>query len=119
MSSISALTSNMDADFYLDLLMAQLKNQDPTEPLSNSDMVNQMAQLTTVETMTQLNANFSDMLKFQQLLGGTQLLGRQVEYLRGEQTVSGTAQAVTSRTGGIKVIVDEQEVALDDIQRIL
>jgi len=119
MSSISSMTSAMDKDFYLNLLIAQLRNQDPSEPMSNSDMVNQMAQLSTVEAMDNLTTTFSEVLKMQQLLGGTELLGRQVEYMSEGSPTSGTVEAVSTSGESVKVVVNQSEISLDDIERIL
>ena len=55
MSSISSLSS-LTQDQFLKLLTAELRNQDPTNPISSQDLVTQMSQVSTVSGIAQLNA---------------------------------------------------------------
>lgn len=50
-------------DTFLQLLVAQMKHQDPLEPMSNEDMLAQMAQFSTVEQLTNLNQSFDKFAK--------------------------------------------------------
>ncbi len=66
---------------FLTLLVAQLKNQDPTSPMDNAQMTSQMAQISTVSGIEKLNdtvnsvtSQFSTM----QMLQGSNLIGRTV-----------------------------------------
>ncbi|MEH2920935.1 flagellar hook assembly protein FlgD [Samsonia erythrinae] len=58
-SAISSASSTSSADDlqnqFLTLLVAQLKNQDPTNPMSNDQLVSQLAQLNTVSGIEKLN----------------------------------------------------------------
>lgn len=47
---------------FLKLLIAQMKNQDPSNPMDNSQMTTQMAQLSTVSGISQLNASLSTLM---------------------------------------------------------
>ena len=118
-AGVSSLTSSEGTDFYMQLLITQLQNQDPMEPLSNTDMVTQMAQLSTVEALDNLSAGFSEMLKLQQLLGGAELLGRQIEYTDGNTVVSGVVDSAHTSDGQIILGVGDREVSLDQVERIL
>ncbi|BET96645.1 flagellar hook assembly protein FlgD [Xenorhabdus taiwanensis] len=42
-------------DSFLNILVAQLKNQDPTNPMQNSELTSQIAQISTVEGIEKLN----------------------------------------------------------------
>ena len=48
----------LDRDAFLQLLVLQLKNQDPTEPMDNNEMIAQLAQFSALEASTNLNTNF-------------------------------------------------------------
>jgi len=68
-------------DRFLKMLVAQLKNQDPLNPLDNAQVTTQMAQLSMVEGIDKLNATLSSMAVAngdQQALQATSMVGRQV-----------------------------------------
>ncbi|KYC29317.1 flagellar hook assembly protein [Sterolibacterium denitrificans] len=62
-SKTASLDSTDSAqDRFLKLLTAQLKNQDPLNPLDNAQMTSQLAQISTVDGITKLNATMQAML---------------------------------------------------------
>lgn len=73
--------ANAAQDRFLKLLVAQLNNQDPTNPMDNAQMTSQMAQINTVSGIQQLNETMKSMaaqFTAMQALQGTALLGRDV-----------------------------------------
>jgi flagellar basal-body rod modification protein FlgD len=59
-STASSSTASSPADIqnqFLSLLVAQMKNQDPLNPLDNAAVTTQMAQLSTVQGITNMNTN--------------------------------------------------------------
>ncbi len=117
---LSSLSSALSAqqDLFLKMLIAQLQNQDPEEPMSNAEMVSQLAQLTNVDALNALNASFKDVLALQRLLNGTGLIGRQVEYEVDGLSRQGTVESVLNTAGDVKLLVDGLELNLDEIRRI-
>ena len=88
-------TAAAGADRFLKLLVAQMQNQDPLNPMDNAQVTSQMAQINTVtgieklnETVTGLNGQFLQM----QAMQGAALIGRDV-------TVEGKALDVRDGTG--------------------
>lgn len=66
---------------FLSLLIAQLKNQDPTNPMDNAQMTSQMAQISTVSGLEKLNdtvASVTAQVNASQMLQGASLIGRTV-----------------------------------------
>ena len=51
--------AKMSADF-MTMLIAQMKNQDPTQPMTSQDMTNSLAQINTVNGINQLNTTMSN-----------------------------------------------------------
>lgn len=69
------------SDRFLQLLVTQLKNQDPMNPMDNAEMTSQLAQISTVEGVNNLNATVDGLVsqfKSNQVLQGASLVGRQV-----------------------------------------
>ena len=94
---------------FLKMLVAQLKNQDPLNPLDNAQVTSQMAQISTVEGISRLNATLAGMSASSgaaQSLQAANLVGRQVMtggstlmladgVARGGYQLEGGADAVT------------------------
>jgi flagellar basal-body rod modification protein FlgD len=79
-SSASAAGGNSE-DRFLKLLVAQLQNQDPLNPMDNAQVTSQMAQIQTVSGIEKLNTTVLGLnSQFAQLqtLGGAALVGRNV-----------------------------------------
>ena len=99
--SASTGTKNINAndaansqDRFLKLLVAQLNNQDPMNPLDNAQMTSQIAQINTVTGIEQLNSTVKGMVSqfaSQQLLQGSAMVGRQV-------LVEGDSMAINAET---------------------
>jgi flagellar basal-body rod modification protein FlgD len=102
-SSASSTTSATSAEDmqnqFLTLLVAQLQNQDPTEPMDNSQLTSQMAQISTVSgieklnnTVTSVTSQFSQM----QMLQGTSLIGHTVLTAGNSLAVTEDGQATAA-----------------------
>ena len=73
--------ANASQDRFLKLLVAQLNNQDPMNPMDNAQMTSQMAQINTVSGIQQLNETMKSMaaqLTALQALQGTSMIGHDV-----------------------------------------
>ncbi len=66
------------SDRFLKLLVTQLKNQDPMNPMDNAEMTSQLAQMSTVEGITQLNTTLGELSRSSQMLQGASLVGHTV-----------------------------------------
>lgn len=94
-----ALTQN---DF-LQLLVAQMQNQDPMNPQSDTDMASQMAQFTSLTQATNMSSSLS-MLQANSLIGSTVTLQTDSQ----GDTTSGVVQSVqagASSTSGVPQII--------------
>src|SRR6202166_3764861 len=105
-SSNSGSASTLDATTlggtnFLTLMLAQLKNQDPTSPVDSNTFLSQLASLSTVQGITQLNTSFgslSSSLVSSQALQASSLLGHQalVSSTTANLTASGTVTGAVS-----------------------
>jgi len=83
-------TTNMDADDFLTLMLKELQYQDPTDPVSNKDMISQQAQLSQVTETQKLNTNITSNNAIMQTLA---LVGKNVTMTdpdNSKKTISGT-----------------------------
>jgi flagellar basal-body rod modification protein FlgD len=80
-STTSASTAAAQQDRFLKLLVAQLKNQDPLNPMDNAQMTSQMAQMSTVEGIEKLNTTLNSMVESvgnSQSMQAASLIGKSV-----------------------------------------
>jgi flagellar basal-body rod modification protein FlgD len=117
----SELTQAMSGqtDLYMDLLIAQLKNQDPEQPMSNGEMVTQLAQLSTLDALNDLKLTFSQMLELQQFGNGAELIGSEIEYGTDGQLVRSTVDSLTVSNDTVRlVLANGAQASLGDVTRI-
>lgn len=108
-SSLAGTTSAKDqSDRFLKLLVAQLNNQDPMNPMDNAQMTTQIAQINTVSGIQQLNDTITSMAgqyTSMQLMQGAAMIGHQV-------LASGNTMSVHDGvgTGALKLDADASNV---------
>jgi flagellar basal-body rod modification protein FlgD len=107
----------MNENQFLQLLTAQLKNQDPLDPVSSTDFATQLAQFSTLQGVQQLNASFSDMLTLQQMTQGANLVGRSVAFQQAGSSTpqQGTVQGVSVQNGQLQLLIGGAAVPLTQV----
>ena len=121
MSSVSSISSGTIQTDYIRLLVEQLKNQDPMEPLDNNQMASQLAQFSQLQQLESMNTRFGDVLETQQLMYAASLIGKTASYLsEGEDgsTIikSGTVlQALKDNEGKIILSIGGIAVGLENV----
>ena len=81
LANTGAATKELGQDQFLELMIAQIKNQDPTKPMDSSEFLGQLAQFGTVSGIQDLQKSFEQMassLQSNQALMASSLVGRSV-----------------------------------------
>ncbi|WP_422934676.1 flagellar hook assembly protein FlgD [Sinomonas sp. P47F7] len=109
----------MDSSVFMDLLVTQLKNQDPSSPMDTNAMINQTTQLAMMEKLTQLASDSTAGLSVQQRSAAAALIGKAVTYLAADGSAgSGTASSVSYSGTTPTVTVGGASISLDSITGI-
>lgn len=108
-------TGTLGKDEFLQLLVTQLKYQDPLKPMDDKEFIGQMAQFSALEQMQNLNSSFS-MTKALNLVG-KYVVGKIVKDDK-EQEVKGDVDSVKMIGNKAFAVVDGQDVAVDDISEV-
>lgn len=104
--------NTLGQDDFLKLLVAQMQNQDPTQPTDNTQSIAEMAQFSSLQEMTNISTSMDalsqTMTNFSQqssLLQGAALIGKSVSGVDtdGVTPIEGTVQAVTWLDGDPKL----------------
>ncbi|MFB0525100.1 MAG: flagellar hook assembly protein FlgD [Phycisphaerae bacterium] len=78
--SATVTASDIQTD-YMRLLMAQLQNQNPLEPLDNNEMASQLAQFSQLQQLETMNHSFAKVLTSTERAYAASLLGKEVSFL--------------------------------------
>lgn len=93
-TSATQASSELDKDAFLQLLVTALQYQDPTEPMSTSELMSQTTQLSTMEQLTALTELSQESFIHQVQSSAIALVGRTVEYYDGTEMRTGVVSAV-------------------------
>jgi flagellar basal-body rod modification protein FlgD len=104
-------TNRLSTDNFMELLIAQIQNQDPMEPMDNSEFIAQIATISQVTGLQELKASFdglSNSLVSNQALQAASLVGREVLVPTG----LGVLEQGGSIRGSLELTTASPEVAV-------
>ncbi|MDT3424519.1 flagellar basal-body rod modification protein FlgD [Paenibacillus forsythiae] len=105
-------------DQFLKILVTQLQNQDPMQPMQDKEFIAQMAQFTSVEQLMNISGQLGAL---NQSLGSVSgLIGKNVSWLDSStsQQKSGTVDSIVVSGGVQFALVGKEKIALSDITQI-
>jgi len=138
-STTSAAATTMGKDQFLELLVTQLKYQDPLDPMDNTEFVAQLATFSSLEQMSNLNtsmdtlcANLNTYMANNYTLQETNtmvgMIGQQISYINPDSTdadgnltgevLTGTIESVVFSNGTPYYVVNDQKVGIDYVTQI-
>ena len=121
-TSTRNVSGTLGKDDFLQLMVLQLQNQDPTSPTDNTEMIAQLAQFSALEQMTNLNTSFEDLsARVDQLnfMSAGSLVGTTATGLTSSgETVEGAIERVSLANGIVTLTINGSDVTMDKIQRI-
>jgi len=122
MSSTPVINSASDIQMdYMKLLVTELQNQNPLEPMDNNQMAQQLAQFSQLQQLESMDSNFADVLAVTERSYANSLMGKQVSFMSMNETgekelTTGTVDKVVAEDGGkILLMVGRETVELSDI----
>jgi len=109
----------LGTDTFLNLLVAQLKYQNPMSPSDGTQFLAQTAQFTMVEKLTQLTEQTERMLADNQALAAASLIGKTVSWADLEGVVRhGTVTSAAFGSAGATVLVGDQQIPFSQIRDV-
>ncbi|WGR70091.1 MULTISPECIES: flagellar hook assembly protein FlgD [unclassified Bradyrhizobium] len=112
--STTTASNSVDYNTFLQLLVAEMKNQDPTNPMDTSQYMSQFAQLSTVEQAMQTNTKLDALLSSQALSQADGLIGKTVSFTDsiGARFTGKVASISINSDGSIATLEDGTKVAV-------
>ncbi|RKR75562.1 flagellar hook assembly protein FlgD [Frondihabitans australicus] len=124
-ASTSATTpapkQTMDSDMFMQLMVTQLQNQDPSSPMDTNAMISQTTQLAMMESISNNTTTGNENFSLQMRISAANLVGKQVTYTDSTtgKDVSGTAASVSFAGSVPTVSVGGKDIPLDSISGIV
>ena len=117
---------DVDLDQFLQLLIAEMQNQDPLDPMDNSEILQQISQIREISATDQLSDTLQSVLTGQNLTTASSLIGKQITALTDDaQNITGIVDRVSVETGEddsqriLRVHVQEHRIELKNIREIV
>ncbi|MEO1498042.1 MAG: flagellar hook capping FlgD N-terminal domain-containing protein [Planctomycetota bacterium] len=91
---------NLDLDVFLEIMLEELQNQDPLDPMDNGELLDQLSQIREISSNDKLTETLDSVLLGQNVTTATGLIGTEVEGLTDDgRRVSGAVQRVKINDG--------------------
>lgn len=106
-----------DFDTFLKLLTTELQYQDPTDPVSNTEYVSQMAQMSSLQQLQTIGISVNASSAYS-------MIGREVAYQNTDsvtgdiEVLAGTVQSVTIQNNTVYLYIDGVKVSFDSIVEV-
>ncbi|WP_066259182.1 flagellar hook capping FlgD N-terminal domain-containing protein [Neobacillus drentensis] len=109
----------VDKDLFLQILTTQLRNQDPTQPMDDREMIAQMAQFSTLEQISNLNQAFNQFIDSQQvdISRYSTMMNKEVSWtddVTGQQD-SGVVKGIIKKDDQFFYQVNDEEIPVGNI----
>lgn len=116
-NSSSGNNNVVNSDTFLTLLVAEMQNQDPLEPTSNTEWVSQYATFTQVEQMGEMRDSM-DVLRANSLIG-KEVVMKVTSETTGETTYKrGVVDYIVMEDGEALLVIDEEKYSMDDLDSV-
>lgn len=112
----------MGKDQFLKILITQLQNQNPMQPMEDKEFIAQMAQFTSVEQLSNISGQLQNLSQSLGAVSG--LIGKQVSWIGTSEgsnesgVQSGVVESIIIRDQVQYAVINDKEVALTDITQI-
>jgi len=116
----TAAASDIQMD-YMKLLVTQLQNQNPLEPLNNNEMASQLAQFSQLQQLESMNSSFAKVLATIEHNYANSLIGKNISFVGEteagvEDVINGIVEQVYNDIEGeILLVVGDHIVGLEDV----
>lgn len=117
---------DVDVSKFLDLLLAELQNQDPLNPMENSEMLQQIGQIRQISATNQLSDTLGAVMLGQSVSTASSLIGKRISALTDDaKNVEGVVDRVSMEKDdkddskrAIRVYIGDQKIDLQNIREI-
>lgn len=118
-SQTSGGLAGITPDDFMQMLITELKNQDPMNPTSSDQIMQQISEIRNIQATSDLTTTLNSVALGQSLATASNLIGRQVEGLAADgSTVSGAVSSVSIKNGSPELNVGNQTLTLANVTSV-
>ncbi len=135
-STTNSTQSNITSDQFLLLFVEQLKNQDPLEPMDNTEYITQLAQISLLEQATGLTTMMNELLSINEdtntqinnlvnqssqnlLVNYSNLIGKVGYWVNSDGLdLNGEIKGIVQKEHLFYALIDNKEIRIDDIYKV-
>lgn len=111
---------DLDLNSFLSMMIAELQNQDPLNPMDNAQLLQQVSQIREIESNFRLVNTLESLVRSQNLASGTNLIGRIVKGLDLDgKEVIGVVERVSADDKGFYVHFDNATISMKNIREVM
>jgi flagellar basal-body rod modification protein FlgD len=119
-TSTTSPNQKLDGKMFMQLLVAQLRAQDPSSPMDTNAMMSQTTQLSSMEQLTSLTSLTQETFALQMRMAAAGLVGKTVGYTAADGTAQTGIATAVSYTGSVPMVtIGTQSVSLDSISGVV
>ncbi len=119
-SNPNAGLDNVDINQFLQMMITELQNQDPLNPMQNSEIMQELGQMQQITASNKLTTTLDGVALGQSLSNATSLIGKQIDGIDDSgNPASGVVQKVSVLNNAPKLYVGAQVVSLNNVQDVL
>jgi flagellar basal-body rod modification protein FlgD len=114
-SSSTKKSNGLGESDFLNLLITQLKNQNPLDPMKDTEFIAQLAQFSSLQQMTSMNTNIGNLLAQQNYTNASNMIGKQVTT---SDNKSGVVGKVGIENGTVYLYLGTDKYTLSNITSV-
>lgn len=115
--------NGLSSETFMKLLITQLQNQDPTEPVSNEALLSQISQMQSLQSNIELSDTLEGLASSQSSTSFTSaaasFIGKEVSAFDDDgQTITGTVDRALFKNGKTFIGIGDSEIPIENVQAI-
>jgi len=108
--------SSLESNEFMQLLLVELKHQDPLEPMDSNEIMGQLTQLNSLQELQAINGGINNLAENDELVEAASLLDKVVSYVTEDGLVAiGIVEGITRAGEETRLMIGSDSVSLQSI----
>ncbi len=115
-TSVASGSQSLDSEAFMTLLVAQLTNQDPSDPMDTNQMMQQQIAMAQMEQVVAQTETIQEQFALTMRIAAADMVGKQVSYYDTDgNVVTGEASAASFANSVPQITIGDTQVSLDEV----